>query len=161
MPNAEVVADRFHVMKLVNDELDYQRKSVRRQASKIRKKAEREKRLEVIKNSKSCWLNNEKKLNNEQKAKLKQVKVAFPELGKMHQLKEQFRKTFEDSNSEGIGLLNLSDWLRDAANNFPSSCRTIIRWFGEIISYFKNRTTQGIVEGINKWVHKINYTYQT
>ena len=67
----------------------------------------------------------------------------------MHRLKESLRKTFDNSNSEVIGLLNLADWLRDAASKFPSSCGTIIRWFGEIIPYFKNRTTQGVVEGIN------------
>jgi transposase len=27
--------------------------------------------------------------------------------------------------------------------------KTIIRWFGEIIGYFENRTTNGVVEGIN------------
>ncbi len=67
----------------------------------------------------------------------------------MHRLKEEFRKTFENSHSEVIGLLNLADWLRDATTKFPNSCATIIRWLGEIIPYFKNRTTQGVVEGIN------------
>ena len=55
----------------------------------------------------------------------------------------------ENRDSEVIGLLNLADWLRGAASKLPKSCATIIRWFGEIIPYFKNRTTQGIVEGIN------------
>ncbi len=45
--------------------------------------------------------------------------------------------------------MNLSDWLRDADSDFPNSSATIIRWLGETIAYFKNRTTQGIVEGIN------------
>ena len=67
----------------------------------------------------------------------------------MHRLKEELRSIFEKSNSEVVGLLNLRDWLRDAASDFPHSCATIIRWFGEIIAYFKNRTTQGVVEGIN------------
>ncbi|NCQ86350.1 MAG: transposase, partial [Microcystis aeruginosa W13-18] len=29
------------------------------------------------------------------------------------------------------------------------SCQTIRNWFGEIISYFERRTTNGVVEGIN------------
>ncbi|MEG4634327.1 transposase, partial [Microcoleus sp. AR_TQ3_B6] len=32
---------------------------------------------------------------------------------------------------------------------FPKSCRTIIRWIGQIIAYFDRRTTQEVVEGIN------------
>jgi len=30
------------------------------------------------------------------------------------------------------------------------SYQTILRWFDEIIAYFDNRTTNGVVEGINK-----------
>ena len=127
MPNAEVVADRFHVTKLVNDELDTERKAVKRKAKKVKKKAERERLLKVITNSKYCLLKNKFYLNDEQKEKLEQVKEVFPELGKMHRLKEEFRKIFENSNSEVIGLLNLADWLRDAASKFPSSCGTIIK----------------------------------
>ncbi len=149
MPNAEVVADRFHVMKLVNDELDTERKAVKRQLKKVKKKAKRERLIRVITNSKYSLLKNEKDLNDEQKEKLKQVKEVFPELGAMHRLREEFRKIFETSDSEVIGLLNLADWLRDADSKFPHTCGTIIRWLGEIIPYFKNRTTQGIVEGIN------------
>ncbi|MCZ8358944.1 MAG: transposase, partial [Microcystis sp. LE19-388.1G] len=32
---------------------------------------------------------------------------------------------------------------------FTKSCQTIRNWFGEIISYFERRTTNGVVEGIN------------
>ena len=149
MPNAEVVADRFHVMKLVNDELDTERKAGKRKVKKVKNKAKRERLSLVITNSKYSLLKNEKDLNDEQKEKLKQVKKVFPELGDMHRLKEEFLKTFEKRDSEVIGLLNLADWLRDATSKFPKSCGTIIRWLGEIIPYFKNRTTQGIVEGVN------------
>ena len=149
MPNAEVVADRFHIMKLVNDEVDSQRKTLKRNLKKIKKKAERERLTQVITNSKYSRLKNENDLNEEQKEKLKQVREVFPELGDMHRLKEELRKTLENRDSEVIGLLNLADWLRDGTSKFPKSCGTIIRWFGEIIPYFKNRTTQGIVEGVN------------
>ncbi len=105
--------------------------------------------IEAIKQSKYSLLKNQEDLNDEQSKKLEQLKEVFPELGEMHQLKERFRNIFERSDSEIIGLLNLADWLKDAATKFPSSCQTVIRWLGEIIPYFENRTTQGIVEGIN------------
>ena len=149
MPNAEVVADRFHFMKLVNEELDTERKAIKRKGEKLKNKPERERVVGGIKKSKYCLLKNEKDLNDEQKEKLKQIKKDFPKLANMHRLKEELRNIFENSNSEVVGLLNLSDWLRDAASDFPNTCATIIRWFGEIIAYFENRTTQGVVEGIN------------
>ncbi|WP_333240593.1 MULTISPECIES: transposase [unclassified Microcoleus] len=33
---------------------------------------------------------------------------------------------------------------------FPDTVKTLTNWFDEIIAYFDNRTTSGIVEGINK-----------
>jgi transposase len=40
LPQAQVVADRFHVMKQINEELDRRRKSEKRQAEKLKKKLE-------------------------------------------------------------------------------------------------------------------------
>ena len=42
MPNAEVVADRFHVMKQVNEELDEQRKAQKREVKKEKSKKKKQ-----------------------------------------------------------------------------------------------------------------------
>ena len=149
MPNAEVVADRFHVMKIVNEELDAERKAVKKRGEKLKNKAERKTVLEGIKNSKYCLLKNKEDLDIGQKEKLKEIKNIAPKLIKMYGLKEKLRRIFESKKTETIAILKLTHWLKKAATYFPDSCGTIIRWFGEIIAYFKNRTTQGIVEGIN------------
>ncbi len=52
MPTAEIVADRFHVMKQVNDELDEARRKAKREATKLKTKFPREKVLSGITNSK-------------------------------------------------------------------------------------------------------------
>lgn len=39
--------------------------------------------------------------------------------------------------------------LSRAKKYFPNSNNTIIRWFDEIIAYFDNGTTSGMVKGIN------------
>ncbi len=49
MPNAEIVADRFHVMKKINEELDGQRKKERREISKIKDKSEKELKIKLVK----------------------------------------------------------------------------------------------------------------
>ena len=67
----------------------------------------------------------------------------------MHQLKESFRKVFEDNKNWEEGLFALTNWLKDASPYFPKSCGTIRRWIDEIIAYFDNQTTQGTVEGVN------------
>jgi len=156
MPNAQVVADRFHVMAQINKELDTQRKREKKQAEDLIKrtksseeKAVQEKALEGLKKSKYVLLKNESDLNEEQKAKLVQVKGVSPTLKSMHELKEKIRQIFEQSNNWLAGLFKLGIWLSEAQKYFPDSQNTIIRWLDEIIAYFDHKTTSGVVEGIN------------
>jgi transposase len=77
MPSVEVVADRFHVMKQINQELDEQRRAEKRavEAQKNKKqKAEKEAKLEVLKRSKYSLLKNEEDLTEPQKIKLETIK---------------------------------------------------------------------------------------
>ena len=156
MPNAQVVADRFHVMAQINKELDSQRKKEKRKVEDLiktartsKEKAKNEQVLEGLKKSKYVLLKNEKDLSEEQKNKLVQVKEVSHELKIMHKLKEEIRKVFEQSDNWLTGLLKLGIWLASAKKYFPDSQKTIIRWLDEIIAYFDNRTTNGVVEGIN------------
>ncbi|BAG02042.1 ISL3-like element ISMae36 family transposase [Microcystis aeruginosa] len=152
MPSAEVVADRFHVMKQINQELDEQRRAEKRavEAQKNKKqKAEKEAKLEVLKRSQYSLLKNEEDLTEPQKIKLEAIKEKFPNLKKMQELKEEFRKIYETSKNPTEGLLSISEWLAKSSSVFTKSCQTIRNWFGEIISYFERRTTNGVVEGIN------------
>ncbi|MBD1929772.1 ISL3 family transposase, partial [Trichocoleus sp. FACHB-90] len=149
MPQAEIVADRFHVMKQVNKELDTKRKKIKKEVEKVKDKTEREKMLLALKKSRYVLLKNEEDLKESEKEKLELIRDMLPELARPHRLKEEFRNIFEKSKDWVEGLFNLSDWLREAQNYFADSCGTIKRWLGEIIAYFDQRTTQGVVEGIN------------
>lgn len=148
MPFAQVVADRFHVMKQVNEELDKQRKQ-QRAAAQSKNQSEKPGILAGLTKSKYALLKNESSLNEQQLLKLEQVKLVSPVLGKMHELKEEFRSIFEQKTDWLTGLFNLGTWLASAEKYFPESRRTIIRWFAEIIAYFDNSTTNGVIEGIN------------
>jgi transposase len=149
MPQAVIVADRFHVMKQVNKELDDQRKKSRKEAKQMENKSNQEQILAGLNKSKYALLKNEKDLTEKQKDKLEEVKKLDKTLATMHQFKEEFRDIFERNNNWVDGLFSLADWLRDTQEYFPESSGTIRRCLGEIIAYFDNRTTQGVVEGIN------------
>jgi transposase len=152
MPSAEVVADRFHVMKQINQELDEQRRAEKKAVNELKNEkdqAEKEAKLEVLKQSKYSLLKNEEELTENQKIKLEEIKKTFPKLKEMHELKEEFRTIYETSKKATEGLLDLSEWLAKSANMFTKSCQTIRNWFEEIINYFERRTTNGVVEGIN------------
>ena len=45
--------------------------------------------------------------------------------------------------------MRIGIWQKRAQPYFPDTVKTITNWFDEIIAYFDNRTTSGIVEGIN------------
>jgi transposase len=94
-------------------------------------------------------LKNESDINEEQKAKLMQVKDVSYTLKSRHELKEEIRRIFEQANNWLVGLWQLGRWLSGAKKYFPDSQNTIIYWVDEIIAYFDYKTTSGVVEGIN------------
>lgn len=156
MPNAQIVADRFHVMVQINQELDGERKKEKRkiqaeikEAKTPEEKLAKETILAGITDSKYAILKNEKDLNDKQKDKLAEVQNVSNRLKVMHKLKEEFREIFEKKETWTDGLLELGKWISKAQKYFVNSQSTIYRWFDEILAYFDNRTTSGVVEGIN------------
>ena len=107
MPNAQVVADRFHVMTQINKELDTQRKREKRKVEDLIKKANATEKLKFeeilagLKNSKYPLLKNQDKLTQEQLDKLIQVKNVSPILKEMHEFKEKIRKKEKRKKREG------------------------------------------------------------
>ena len=155
IPNAKIVADRFHVMNQVNEELDCQRKKEIREAKKLKNKKKREEKSEGIKNSKYPLLKKKESLNEEEIEKIEKVKEVAPRLEEMYQQKEKLRDIFERLITEDEAFAKTPERTESAYQYIPKSCRTIGRWIEEIIAYFDNRTTQGIVEGINQKIKLI------
>ena len=149
MPNAAIVADRFHVMKLVNEELNRAKNDQNNAINELEDEAEKEERQAVLSNSKYALLKPEERLTEKQKVKLEEVKKAFPNLANMHQQKESFRAIFEEAKDWADGVLKMLDWLKDVQDTYRGSAATISRWFEEISNYFESRMTSGAVEGIN------------
>ena len=147
-PNAVVTVDRFHIAKMVNEELNQGRIDQKRTAEAL-KCEERTKLFGSLKGSKYTLLKAENKLSKKQKEKLKQVKEASPLIEIMHSLKEELHEIFEESKNLGEGTLKIIDWLAKAKTYYPKSVSSIKRWFAEVVGYFEKRTTNGVVEGVN------------
>ena len=84
IPQAKVVADRFQVMKQVNEELDGARKKINKAAESSKNNSEA-RILSGIKKSKYVLLKNEETLTEIEKEQLESVKKVAPILHKMHQ----------------------------------------------------------------------------
>ncbi|NJP10833.1 MAG: transposase, partial [Leptolyngbyaceae cyanobacterium RU_5_1] len=136
LPNADIVADRFHVMKLVNAELNRARNSQKKVINEIKDDVQKEELQAVLKDSKYAVLKPEEHLTEKQKIKLEEVNQTFPELAEMHRQKEAFRSIFEEAKDWTDGVFKMLDWLKDAQYTFRDSAATIGRWFEEISNYF-------------------------
>lgn len=162
MPQAEIVADRFHVMSLVNQELNRTRNALRRKPEALTEGLTAEAAKSALKSSKYALLKPEANLTETQQAKLAELKAVSPKLAQMHQLKEGFRALFEAA-SWREALPELLDWMKDAQSLFPGAVRTIRRWFGEVLQYFEHRTTSGVMEGLNtrlKLIKRLGYGFR-
>jgi transposase len=140
LPNADVVADRFHVMKIVNQDLNAARNAIRKANEENSNPIERHQVEAALKQSKYALLKPEENLTQKQKDKLEEIREVVPTLAQIHQQKEALRAIFEQAENWGEGALKLLDWLAEAEETFNKSVGTICRWFGEVAGYFENRT---------------------
>jgi transposase len=142
-PNASVTVDRFHVAKIVHNELNQARIEQKKIAASLEKE-EREKIFNSLNGNKYTLLKAEKDLTESQKKKLEMIRDASPLIAAMHGLKEKFTSLFEESKDLGSGTINLADWVKKAQGFYQKSVKTIKGWFAEIVGYFDQRTTSGV-----------------
>ncbi len=132
-PNAQIVFDRFHVMQPINKELN----QVRRQEAM------------VIKGSKFILLKNRDDLLPEERVKLEAILQHSSRLRLSYELKEKFRSIFECHQTVEAGKAQLLEWLPMAKLVYTDVLATIENHLDGICNYFLNRTTSGVMEGIN------------
>lgn len=138
-PNAVVVIDRFHVMKLVNEELN----KIRRQSGVSDR------------GSKFILLKNGKDLTAEEKTKLEEILKRSKRLGKAYEWKEEFRAIYEQPLTVEEGKRQIQGWLDKARVVYSEASTTIRNHLDGISNYFGNRTTSGAMEGINNRIKLI------
>ncbi len=138
-PNALIVIDRFHVMKLVNSSLN-----------QLRLKLE----LKGLKN-RCLLLKNYVDLTPEEKSDLKLLLKASPCLSIAYELKEELRDIYESSTTVLMGMRRLRKWLYSARILFGKTVQTLQHHLPDICHYFINRTTSGVMEGLNNRIKLI------
>lgn len=70
-------------------------------------------------------------------------------------MKEEFRDIYEKCETVESGLPRMSQWLAYAQVFYGKAARTIRSHLAEICNYFINRTTSGVMEGINNKIKLI------
>ena len=146
--NAEIVFDKFHIAKKVNEALDSIRKSEFAKADPEERKMMKHKRFLI--------LYRKKNLNKEQEEGLNELIKLNKKLYKAYILKEQVLSIF-DRRQKNIALERLKIWKKNVheANigEFHKLLKTLEHYLYGIENYFTHHVTNGASEGYN---NKIN-----
>jgi len=138
-PNAQVVIDRFHVMKVVNQDLNKLRRAIGI----------------TDRGSKYLLLSNRSNLNSGQNQRLAMTLKKSELLRIAYEMKEEFREIYETNMTVKMAQKKFKNWLNYAPLFFQESASTIVNHFEGICNYFLNRTTSGVMEGINNRIKLI------
>lgn len=143
-PNAKLIIDRFHVMKKVIEELKSMMKRFCKSVEKLK-----------IRNWRYLLLKNREDLNEEQKTLLEMILNCSKILRKAYELKEEFRAIYETEQSVEVAMTQFKIWMEKAQKFYTHTIKMLKNHFDGICNYFKNRTTSGVMEGINNKIKLI------
>jgi transposase len=151
LSHAQLVADRFHVMKQLNDRLTQMRRSIQQQADEATRQA--------LKGSRWLLVKNRHQLTPEEEARLRVILEASPELRTLYLLKGEFRLIYEKTYDRQQAERFLRAWVWKAEHTgdrfLLKFVKTLRNWWDEILNYFNDRVTNGFVEGINRAIRTI------
>jgi transposase len=148
-PNADIVADRFHFFKLLNDVLDKERKLLGHQFKN-------DSDYKAIK-----WLlfKHWEHLDEKQKRQLLKAFRKSPVLRQLYFAKNELRNVFQTSFSKEEARQIIRQWIEQAKELNHAKLNTFINtlenYFENILNFFTHRVSNGIVEGINNVIKVI------
>lgn len=141
LPNADIVFDRFHVTKVINDAVD-----------KVRK--EEVAKNPILKNSKYIFLKNSDNLSEWQKQRLEEIKLSKLNLKtiKALNIREAFQQIYEAPSVEIFDKL-LRKWYFWATHSriepIKEAAYTIQRHWHGVVNWIFYKISNGILEGFN------------
>ena len=143
LPNAERVADRFHVIQLATRQLDRVRSAEARES--------REKRA-LLARTKYIWLRNEASLTEGQAERKRTLSKEHLRTARACAMKEALQAVYDCGARDDAGseLDALCSWIMHS--NVPQMktvARTIREHRAEILNYFDHRLTNAVLEGMN------------
>ena len=154
-PEAKIVADKFHVIRVVINSLENVRKRIQKEFHATKRK--------WFKRSRYLLLKPEYKLTSEDKTELARMLNSSYNLEKAYVLKEHFYEVFR-KQTRTEAKKELGNWLLLAADlslpEFRHCITTFSNWKTEIANIIGERVSNGFIEGSNnkiKVLKRISY----
>ena len=151
-PNAKLIADKFHVVRLLNPTIN-----------KYRKQITGDKRKNPIR---KLLLKSSIKLDYDTRRMIEKWLKDHPDLESIYYAKEAIMKLYrcKGRNRASRSLTKLTDILAlSKVKELQTLRRTLMTWREEILNYFENRITNARTEGYNnvcKQLQKRAYGYR-
>ena len=159
LPDATVVYDHFHLIKLMNDKLESIRRRVMSRLEEQEKKA--------LKNRRRHFIRNEENLDSDAKKELDRCCEQFSELGTAWFMKESLRRIYSLAWDEHSARLAFGRWCEMAqASELPqlkTMAGTIQKHINGIVAYWTTGMTSAAMEGFNnkiRWLNSQAYGYR-
>lgn len=151
LPNAQIVVDKFHVVRMANAAVEMCRKE-------IRKSLASKQRLD-LKNDRFILARREHTLNFNQALRLSYWSENYPALGKTHMAKELFYGIY-DANSKAKAYERYAEFecvLTSEVRWYYEPLITAVQnWNEEIFAYFDKPTTNAYTESLNSVIRHID-----
>lgn len=145
LPQAAIVADRFHLMQNLNQAVTTARRDIQRNAPAEVK--------EQLKGSRWILVKNVDALSEKEQERLEQLYDLSPALKQLHLFKEAFRDIFQAQQDRDDAIWAIAQWIDSVQQSgqpkLDAFINTLENWANPILNYFNQRTTQGFVEGMN------------
>lgn len=151
-PHAEIIFDKFHVVKKVNEALDTVRKKEFSEAEPDEQIAMKHKRFIILKR--------EGNLNRQEREELTTLMQSNEKLYKAYLLKEQILSIFDDKRSTFEQIQErITLWFENILSNqlveFYKVAETMKSYLYGILNYFRYGMTNAIAEGFNTKINII------
>jgi len=147
MPQAEIVCDRFHIIKLLNKKLDRQRIRIYNTLSTPKQEKFQHIRFLLFKDRKEL-LDWEKRL-------IKDYLQLSSEMKEIYWLTQQFRKILFRSKTRQEASNALLKWCDRARKYLGKFVKTLNTWWEEVVNACIFSTSNGIAEGMNNKIKLI------
>jgi transposase len=150
LPHADIVHDKFHISKHLNDAVD---KTRRQEHAKLLKKGE-----QTLTKTKYLWLTNMDHLSEESSKKINYLKTSDLAVAKAWYLKELFRH-FWNRRDRTYAVQYFEFWLCEVKKVGISSMNKVARMLKKhmdnILTYFETYLTNAYSEGINSKIQAL------
>jgi transposase len=145
-PNAELVADKFHVLRLLNPAINVRRKEITgdQRSNPIRR----------------LLLRNGNRLEHFEKRALWMWLEENPIIKEVYMFKESLYRFYRirGFNKASKALIRLTDQMAHSKlKEIKTLRKTLMKWRSEILAYFKTGLTNGKTEGYNRLAKGLQY----